>query len=159
MLTETGRIVAIQEDGVWVETIRSSTCGACSLQKGCGHGLLSRIGEGRRGYIKVLPGTLALSDCAVNDRVRISIPEEVILRGSAVVYMVPLLSMLLGAGLSAGLWPDGADLGAMLGALLGLGAGLALVRWHAWRHRYDSSLQPTLLEVEQCRPDGGIAVT
>ena len=159
MLTETGRIVAIQEDGVWVETIRSSTCGACSLQKGCGHGLLSRIGEGWRGYIKVLPGTLALSDCAVNDRVRISIPEEVILRGSAVVYMVPLLSMLLGAGLSAGLWPDGADLGAMLGALLGLGAGLALVRWHAWRHRYDSSLQPTLLEVERCRPDGGIAVT
>ena len=159
MLTETGRIVAIQEDGVWVETIRSSTCGACSLQKGCGHGLLSRIGEGRRGYIKVLPGTLALSDCAVNDRVRISIPEAVILRGSAVVSLVPLLSMLLGAGLSAGLWPDGADLGAMLGALLGLGAGLALVRWHAWRHRYDSSLQPTLLEVEQCRPDGGIAVT
>ena len=158
MLTETGRIVAIDEDGVWVETIRSSTCGACSLQKGCGHGLLSRIGDGRRGYIKVLPGTLALSDCAVNDRVRISIPEEVILRGSAVVYMVPLLSMLCGAGLAAGLWGGGADLAAMLGAFLGFGAGLALVRWHAWRHRYDGSLQPTLLEVEPPGP-GGVAVT
>jgi sigma-E factor negative regulatory protein RseC len=158
MLTETGRIVAIDEDGVWVETIRSSTCGACSLQKGCGHGLLSRIGEGRRGYIKVLPGALALSDCAVNDRVQISIPEEVILRGSAVVYMVPLLSMLFGAGLVAGIWPGGADLAAMLGAFLGLGAGLALVRWHAWRHRYDCSLQPTLLAVEPRGP-GGVAVT
>jgi len=154
MLTETGRIVAIQADGVWVETIRSSTCGACSLQKGCGHGLLSRIGEGRRGYIKVLPGALSLSDCSVNDRVRISIPEEVILRGSAVVYMVPLSCMLLGAGLSAGLWPGGTDLAAMVGALVGLGTGLVLVRWHAWRHRYDSSLQPTLLDVEPRSPDG-----
>lgn len=154
MLTETGRIVAIQADGVWVETIRGSTCGACSLQKGCGHGLLSRIGDGRRGYIKVLPGALALSDCSVDDCVRISIPEEVILRGSAIVYMVPLLSMLLGAGLSAGLWRDGADLAAMLGAFLGFGAGLVLVRWHAWRHRYDTSLQPTLLEVERQGADG-----
>jgi sigma-E factor negative regulatory protein RseC len=157
MLTETGRIVAIQADGIWVETIRSSTCGACSVQKGCGHGLLSRIGEGRRGYIKVLPGALSLADCAVNDRVRISIPEEVILRGSAVVYMVPLLCMLLGAALSAGLWPGGTDLAAMVGALLGLGTGLVLVRWHAWRHRYDSSLQPTLLGVEPSHD--GVTVT
>lgn len=158
MLTETGRVVAIEGDGVWVETIRSSTCGACSLQKGCGHGLLSRIGDGRRGYIKVLPGDLAVSDCAVDDRVRISIPETVILRGSAIVYMVPLAAMLLGAGLAAGLSRGGSDLAAILGACLGLGAGLGLVRWHAWRHRHDASLQPTLLAIEPPVADG-VAVT
>ena len=147
MLTETGRVVALAEDGVWIETIRTSTCGACAVQKGCGHGLLNRIGSGRRGYIKALPGPLAVSDCAVDDLVRISIPEEVILRGSVIVYMVPLVCMLAGAGLAAALLPGSADYAAMFGAFAGFSAGLLLVRWHARRHRYDRSLQPTLLEV------------
>jgi len=32
-------------------------------------------------------------------------------------------------------------------AVAGLAAGFALVRWHAWRHRQDMALQPTLMEV------------
>ena len=29
MLTETGRVVAVDDDGLWVETVRRSTCNAC----------------------------------------------------------------------------------------------------------------------------------
>jgi len=147
MLVETGRVVAVDPQGLWVETIRQSTCGTCAAQKGCGHGLLNRYTDGKRGYIRVLPGAAGTGGCEVDDQVRISIPEEVILRGSLVVYMLPLFTMLGAAALGAKLSATSPDSYAMLGAVLGFGLGFALVRWHAWLHRHDSAMQPTLLDV------------
>lgn len=140
-------MVAVDADALWVETIRQSTCGACTAQKGCGHGLLNRVGAGKRGYIRVLPGQVDPGACKVNDRVTIAIPEEVILRGSMIVYMLPLLVMLVLAGLASSLWPDVGDRAALMGAGLGFAFGVALVRWHAWRHHDDHNLQPILLWV------------
>jgi sigma-E factor negative regulatory protein RseC len=147
MLVETGRVVAVEPEALWVETIRQSTCGSCAANKGCGHGLLNRIGDGRTGYVRVLPGPTGTAGCAVDDQVRISIPEQVILRGSLVVYVLPLLFMLGGAAGADGLWPAGSQLASVCGAAVGLALGFAAVRWHAWRHRQDTALQPTLLEV------------
>ena len=142
-------VVLFEEDGLWVETIRQSTCGSCVARKGCGHSLINRVTDGRRSYIRVLPGEHDLEDCAVNDQVRISIPEEVILRGSAVVYLVPLLGMLLGAFGAVSLVHGNQDLLAAGGALAGFIIGIVGVRWHAWRHRGDASLQPTLVAISR----------
>ncbi len=147
MLVETGRVVAVESDGLWVETIRQSTCGSCAARKGCGHGLLNRYADGKRGYIRVLPGASGIVECQVNDQVRISIPEEVILRGSLVVYVVPLLCMLGGAVIGSSTGGGGTDLFSALGATVGFAIGFLLVRSHAWLHRNDRSLQPTFLEV------------
>ena len=157
MLVETGRVVAVEPDGLWVETIRQSTCGSCVAQKGCGHGLINKISDGKRSYIRVLSGRSDTGGCRVDDQVRISIPEEVILRGSLVVYMLPLLCMLGGAALAAGLLQGSQDALAAIGAMVGLAAGIGLVRWHAWHHRDDQRLQPTLLEV--LRPLVGEPIT
>ena len=70
MLVESGRVVAIEPDAVWVETLRRSTCGACEVRNGCGHGLLNRIGDGRRACLRVLPGPGGTHACEVNDEVR-----------------------------------------------------------------------------------------
>ena len=148
MLTETGRVVAVEPDSLWVETIRQSTCGSCAAQKGCGHGLLNRYSDGKRGYVRVLGSDqLAAADCRVDDQVLIAIPEEVILRGSMILYMLPLLAMLSGAALAMFLLPQGGDGTALAGACAGFAAGFALVRLHANRHRDDEAFQPTLLEV------------
>lgn len=152
MLVETGRIVAVGDDSLWVETIRQSTCGSCAAQKGCGHGLLNRISEGRSVYIRVMRGALADTVCAVDDQVRIGIPEQVILRGSVVLYILPLFFMLAGAAIAAGFWPASPDGAAAAGAAAGLVLGFALVRWHAWLHRRDCKLQPILLEVLPASP-------
>lgn len=139
--------MAVEPGALWVETIRQSTCGSCAANKGCGHGLLNRISDGRTGYVRVLSGPTGTDGCAVDDQVRISIPEQVILRGSLVVYVLPLLCMMAGAAAADLLWPGGSELASIAGAAVGLGLGFAAVRWHAWRHRQDRSLQPTLLEV------------
>jgi sigma-E factor negative regulatory protein RseC len=147
MLTEAGRVVGIETDGLWVETIRRSTCGTCAAQQGCGHGLLGRISDGQRGYIRVLPGDEAVADYSIDDQVLISIPEEVILRGSFIAYILPLMAMLAGALVAVRWLPGNEDLLAVLGAAAGLALGFALVRWHGSRHRRDPSFQPVLLSV------------
>lgn len=147
MLLETAHVVAVETQSVWVETIRKSTCGSCAAQKGCGHGLLNKIAPGRRSYIEVFSGALAASQCTVDDHVRISIPEKVLLRGSMIVYMLPLVSMLLGATITTTVVQGDQDLLAIFGAVAGFALGVGLVRWHAWQTRSDKSLQPTLVEL------------
>lgn len=147
MLTETGRVVARDEDALWVETIRRSTCGSCAANKACGHSMINAISDGKRSLVRVLPGRLSVSDCDIDDQVRISIPEEVLLRGSFMAYMMPLLAMLAGAVTGVELLPFGQDAAAALGAVAGLGVGFALLRWHAVRHHRDEAFQPVLLEV------------
>lgn len=151
MLTESGRVVGIETDGVWVETIRRSTCGTCSAQKGCGHGLLNRVSEGKRGYVRALPGEHSVNDYKVNDQVLISIPEEVILRGSFIAYILPLLSMLGGAMTAVHFLIGQQDVLAVAGALVGLVLGFILVRWHGYYHRQDPAFQPVLLSIDSSR--------
>jgi sigma-E factor negative regulatory protein RseC len=147
MLTEVARIVAVDDDGVWVETVRQSTCGTCSAQKACGHGLLNQISNGRRNLVKVLPGTVNRERCHIGDDVVISIPESVVLKGSMIVYMLPIISMLAGAAFMSTLFGSSPDAGAALGSILGLALGFAVVRWHGLRHKDDAQYQPTLVQV------------
>lgn len=155
MLTETGRVVAVEAQSLWVETIRQSTCGTCAAQKGCGHSLINQISDGSRSYIRVLCPEHEPNVCKVNDQVLISIPEEVILRGSFIVYMIPLLAMLVGSVAAVELFVGHPDLVAIAGASFGFLVGVAVVRWHAWSHRDDTSFQPTFIEV--VRPESLLA--
>lgn len=138
-------MVAVETDGVWVETIRKSTCGACAVQKGCGHGILNRIYEGHRSLVRAVPGKLTPAECAVDDEVSISVPESVIVRGSLVVYIMPLIFMLAGAAAGEALVPAPTDLSSGIGAVLGFAIGFTLVRLHARLHRDDPALQPELV--------------
>ncbi|MFK8048256.1 MAG: SoxR reducing system RseC family protein [Halioglobus sp.] len=155
MLTETGRVVAVEADSLWVETIRQTTCGSCAAQKGCGHSLINQISDGSRSYVRVLCAELESSACKVNDQVRISIPEEVILRGSFIVYMIPLLAMLIAAVAAVEWFTGNPDLLAIAGASVGFLVGVGAVRWHAWSHRDDTQFQPTLIEI--VRPESVLA--
>lgn len=147
MLTEVARVVAVESDSLWVETIRKTTCGTCAAQKGCGHGLMNQYASGRRSYIRVLPGVKHASDCRIDDQVLISIPEEVILRGSMIAYLLPVMLMIAGAAAGAWLFPDIQDGAAAIGAFSGMGAGYLLVRLHSHVHRKDASFQPTLVDI------------
>jgi len=147
MLTESARVVAVETDSVWVETIRKTTCGTCAAQKGCGHGLMNQYGSGKRSYIRVLPGESGVSSCRVDDEVLISIPEEVILQGSVIAYLMPLFCMLLGAVLAVQIQQEAQDMLAAVGAIVGLAVGFGALRWHSLAHRDDSRYQPVLLKI------------
>ena len=94
MMKETGRIVAIEPDCLWVETIRQTTCNSCSAQKGCGHGILGEIGSGKSHYVRVLLGDVPAARFSVNEDIDIAIPESSLVAGAMIVYLVPILTML-----------------------------------------------------------------
>ena len=145
MILETGRIVAIEPQGVWVETIQRSACGSCQAQKGCGHSALAKLGASASRLWVILEGRDA-NRFSVGDEVQIGVPEEVIAGGSLFVYMLPLLTMIAAtlvahnSQLSDGL--------TAICALLGLLVGAAIVRWCSHLIRFDSRLQPVLVDAQ-----------
>lgn len=144
MIEERGRVVAIERDAIWVETVANSGCGGCSAKSACGTGLLGDY------FAKHSRIRVSLEDCdaktlSLHDTVVIGIPENALARGALLVYLLPLVAMLLAA--LAGERLSG-EAGAILGAVGGLLAGLVLVRWHSRRNASNKAYTPRLIRIE-----------
>ena len=140
MIEEQGRVVAVEAGAVWVETLRKSTCSSCSANAGCGQGLMDKLGVGnRRGYVRALTD-LQLD---IGDSVAIGIREELLLRGSVLVYLVPLLGLFAGALSIQAL--DGSELQVIGAGLGGLLFSWLYIRWRSLRTADDPALQPVVL--------------
>ena len=120
-------------------------CGSCSAQKGCGHGILNQIKDGHRNYLQVSSSGFGEDEFQVDDQVTIGIPEQIMLRGSAVLYLLPLGLMLLASLLAPELVPTSPELASIAGAVGGFSAGLLLVRLHARRHHDNPDFQARLM--------------
>lgn len=143
---ESGRVIAVEASAIWVETIQRSTCQACSQKSGCGSYSLSKFMPNKRNQIKVSLGEFASSDFQVGDFVQIAIGEGVVLKSAFIVYMLPIVAMIVGAGVGNHL--SRSDLMAVLGGLLGLGVGFIAVKWHSLQNAHNPALQPRLVGVE-----------
>jgi|SRR5690554_108586 len=146
MLLETGNIVAVEPDGLWVETIQSSTCGSCAARKGCGQSLLAKL-AGHTSYLWVSLAGRNPDDYQIGDEIQLGVPEEVIVNGSLLVYFLPLLSLLAATVLAH--YSVGREGVTTLAAIAGLIGGGLVVRWHAYATRHDSRLQPVLVDDQQ----------
>ena len=101
MLVETGRVVALESEAVWVETIRSSACGTCAARSGCGHRTLAGALTTDKGLVRAIEtDLLAASDCSVNDWVEISIPDATLSRGALLLYALPLAVAIAAAAVA-----------------------------------------------------------
>lgn len=140
MISEQGRVVAVNGDSAWVRTIRAKACDSCSVRGGCGQKVLASASGGRANQVLVRNHLGA----RVGDEVTIAIEESALLRASLLVYALPLGLML--AGVVAGQqWLPGQDAGAITGALAGLGAGFGLSR--LIQARPGRTCEPTLTGV------------
>lgn len=142
-MKESATVIALEDDSVWVETQRRGSCDSCAANKGCGQGMLSRIVPGREHYIRALVDREQRQRLAVGDQVEIVVPDELVLKASLIVYLVPLSMLLL--GMFAGAWVLPGDPGSIAGGAAGLLLGAALVRWHAHCVRNDTRVQPRVL--------------
>lgn len=120
MIEETAVVVAHEPGIAWVETSRRNACGACNQSADCGGALLSRL---------FAPGAnrLALEDrlgVAIGERVVIGIPDSLLVRASLIAYLLPLLTLVLGAVLAEG-WQL-AEIEVALTGIAGLGVGIWL---------------------------------
>lgn len=143
MIEETAHVVSVEGQFAWVETERRSSCGSCSA-KGCGTGALSKILGARVQRIRVRDpiGT------RVGDSVILGIEERVLLLGSLMVYIVPLL-LMLGGGLLGELlapqWEADAEGLSLLFGVVGLASGFLWLRSYNRRAARDPRYTAVIL--------------
>lgn len=143
MMQEEGQVTGHGREGVWVETQRRSTCGACKARSSCGSGLLSQFSR-RKAHRVLIHVPLGEAWPMVGERVVIGIDESAFLRSAGLLYGLPLMSGMLGGIVVEQLAGAGA-LVVPLGFALSLAAGLGVVRWHAARPEQQALYRPRLL--------------
>ena len=125
-IIESGRVVAIDEKGVWVETIRSSACGSCAARSGCGHRTLAGMLTSDKGLVRAMDSKrLQACLCSINDRVEISIRGSTLTKSALLLYGGPLA---LGVTLALS-QADKGDLVVAAAFFAGLAAGFFGLRW------------------------------
>ena len=140
MITEQGRVIALNGSQAWVQTIRQSACESCSARTGCGQRVLASASGGRANQVLVENSIRA----GVGDEVTIGIDEQALLAASLVVYALPLLLMVLASILGHQL-SGGSDLWAMAGAVIGLIVGF--IGGRSVQNGRSDLYQPRLLRV------------
>ncbi len=143
MLEESGRVVAVDSRGVWVESDRTGTCQACSASKGCGQRALAEYAA-RRSERLCIENPLGIT-ATVGDLVTVGIAEDSFLRASLLLYTLPLLLLFLGGYL--GSMYSETELPAILGSLCGLMIGLMVARGLGQRLAKSCRYQPILINV------------
>lgn len=136
MLEEQVQVTAVHGDIAWVVADGSSGCGGCGQT--CSSAALSRyLGQRRRPLaahcrVAVEPG----------DRVVVGMDESALLWGSAVVYVLPLLGLLAGAGMGAA-WGGASEWLSLLGGVAGFFITLAFAKHLPWLN--SAALRPVVL--------------
>ena len=144
MMTEEGRVLAIEEDGLWVETQKQSVCNQCSAQKGCGQALLAKSVMTNMSCVKARFSSPSKRIWQVGDAVQIGIEESALMKAAFVSYVLPLITMLLGV-LLASLVSDG-DVLAAIGATFGLCVGFGFSKFHASRLKNAQTYHALVME-------------
>ncbi|MBD9679806.1 SoxR reducing system RseC family protein [Pseudomonas sp. PDM18] len=151
MIQEWGRVIAVESGTVQIETLRRSACSGCSVNAGCGQGLLERLGIARgRGQARALSSLRLIP----GDEVVLGVDEDLLLKSALLFYLLPLIGLFALALLAACL-----DLGEPLIIVAGL-AGFLLswlpVRRYARRHTDDPAMQPVVLRALVGGPPGPV---
>ncbi len=145
MMTEKAKVVAVRGERALLETQRQSACGSCAVNKACGTGVIARYWSARPLRVEAHNEIGA----RVGEEVLVAVEDRFLVRGSLLVYLLPLLALfaggLLGSVVGGWLQPStggfelaGQEAGAREGwtiglALLGLWLGFVGAR-HWARH-------------------------
>lgn len=139
MIEELATVTRLSDSHVWLQADRRIGCERCEAGQGCGGGLLGKLVGGRGIDIAVpLNRVGVIPDLSAGDTVVIGFPEASLLQGSLLAYALPMLLMLIGAGLGNALLDS--DLSTVMGAVLGAVLGWLIARKLSERYNFQPSL-------------------
>lgn len=143
-MLETGRVVALERDAVWIETAEKSSCGSCAAKQACGQNLLSSMYPERARQLKVSIVEHSGAMPKLHDEVSFELPDNALLFGALRVYLVPLAAMIL-APLVLTNW-TASELALIISSMIGLGVGVAASR-ALDRRAVSASYMPKLVKI------------
>ncbi len=144
MIEETARVIAIENNQLLLEAETRAACNACAARQGCGTSVLSKW-VGRKFTRFQAPNTV---NARVGDEVVVGLAEEAMLKGSVLVYLLPLLAMIGFALLADSLVSNDTasrDLLVLVSAVAGFALMLFISRWFLSTNSNKSKLTPVVL--------------
>lgn len=124
MIEQRATVIDITDKTVLVEAERQSTCNKCQVKKGCGTRLLANH-VGKRFTTIAVDKT---SSVDIGQQINLVIPEQALLQGAAVMYLIPVIVMILAALLASAL--QFGEVVQTLAGISGLVVGLMMTRWY-----------------------------
>ena len=149
MIEEKAIIISTEGQFAWVETQRKSTCQSCSVNKGCGTATISKVVGNKRNMVKVLNPI----EAQAGEQVVVGLQEDALVRGSLLLYALPLLLMFvvafIGQSLALNLGVTESETLTIVFALAGLAVGFYLVKRFTDRISEDERYQAVILRKEE----------
>ncbi len=140
MAYEEGIVTALTDTGAWIKTQKNSSCAACSARHSC------QTDGGKEAKVEVRNDVHA----RLGDRVVIYFKTASLLKAAFLLYIVPILGLLAGAGLGQKIAQLYAIQGSLPAILAGFSSFAATVLWVKLRANQLSgqdSYQPRITRV------------
>jgi len=144
MIEEHIEVVEVLGDQLVLQARTESACGSCAVSKGCGTSVLSKVVGKKFTRFQVDNNVNAV----VGDTVVIGIHEDALLKGSLVMYILPIISMLFFAVFFDFVLPlllQSRDLIIAGSSIAGLILGFLLSKWYFQRHSNAQHFSPVVL--------------
>ena len=146
MIEENALVVAIEGDKVLLQTQRRSACQSCSVKQGCGTSVLAKV-VGKRSSQILVNNTL---NAKLGDQVRIGINDNALVKGSLLVYALPLIFLLVGGLLGeflAHYFNLNAEWMSIAAGASGFFLAMILIPYGLSRSQLKNDIQPHMLSI------------
>jgi len=144
MIEEQAQVVEIRGSQLVLQAQTQSACGSCAASKGCGTSVLSKV-VGRKFTRFQAENNI---DAEVGDTVVVGISEDALLKGSVVMYVIPILGMLvfaLAADYFLDVLVEDRDLAIAVSGIMGLVFGSLMSKWYFQRQACVQRFAPVVL--------------
>lgn len=144
MVTETALVVDVEKDYAWVECVSRSACGQCHAADSCGNSAVAKAFAPKTHRFKVrlkypvIPG----------QRIEIGLPAQSLVRSAMLVYLLPLVTMVMGVILAAEFFGNSDNI-AVAGCVIGAFVGFLIARFGAKRLSHHREYEPIMLSISQ----------
>lgn len=140
MIRGTVRVTAVRGERAWVESESQTACGGCAATGSCGTHAISRYFGN-----KVVPLELNNDfDGNIGDRLEVGLMSTTLLKVAALIYLLPLAGLAIGALTAAAF--NGSDGLTVAFGLVGLISGLQVSRTLYASKRFAGAVVPVVLK-------------
>jgi len=124
-----------------LEIERTASCGLCGQTRGCGNGIWGKIFAHQSTAFKAKNAI----DAKVGDSVIVGIDEQALLKGAALLYFLPLVTMFIGMLVASQVNANHANV--LVGAAFGLIIGFAWLKGHVMSSAHYANQQAVILRL------------
>ena len=146
MIEEKAVVISVEGEHVLLQTQRRSSCQSCSVKQGCGTSVLAKVVGQRSSQILVEN----ILNAGIGDEVVLGINDNALVKGSLLIYALPLILLLAGA-LIGELWAQAygfnAELMSIIAGVGGFIFSIFLIRFGLLKTKFHDEIQPHMLHI------------